>query len=246
MPSITIWPPPRTTRPSLESAAVTNVSVLGSSRATLVDSSSDSPSGGAADGVDADASDRLGSVVGGGGNGDDGVGDDGTAADGTVTGGAMGTPPTVAVGVETDGAGTGIGVGIGIGGLVAGAVSVGTDRLSPRRPPHFAFQPASICRSLRSNPLGAANLVGALGSLNGFEASDASALALNSPADASAYGCPWVPYVALPESPGQRASAYCGCWKLPAAAVCPIGPVSAGLAVPSANGELSTCVCAIE
>ncbi len=86
-----------------------------------------------------------------------------------------------------------------------------------------------------------------LGPLNACEASEASAVALNSLASATADGCPCVPYVALPESlPGQRASAYCGCWKLPAAAVCPIGPVSAGLAVPSANGELSTWAWDIE
>ena len=143
----------------------------------------------------------------------------------------------------------------GVGTVAAGIVTVGFFRprdgfFRPRGTANFAFQAASVCRSLRSNPLGVANLVddGALIPLNEFEASSASAVALNSPASATADGCPFVPYVALPESlsPGQRASAYCGCWKFPAATVCPIGPVSAGLAVPSANGELSTCVWDIE
>jgi hypothetical protein len=85
-----------------------------------------------------------------------------------------------------------------------------------------------------------------LGPLTPCEAFDASAVARYSLADAVAYGSPGFPYVALPVSPGQRASAYCGCWKWPAAAVCPRGPVSNGLAVPWANGELSTCEWAIE
>jgi hypothetical protein len=202
--------------------------------------------------LDADASDRLGTVVGGDGKGADGKGDDGEggdgkggdgmAPDGTVTGGVILTPPMVAVGVET------VGVGIGFGALVIGVVRVGAGLSKPRRTPHFAFHSASVCRSLRSNPLGAAILVDdALVPLNECQASEASAVALNSLASATAYGCPWVPYVALPELlPGQRASAYCGCWKLPAAAVCPIGPVSAGLAVPWAKGALSTCVWDIE
>src|SRR5205085_10196775 len=86
MPSITIAPPPRLTRPRLDSPLVNNVLVFESRVAMVDDVSSVSPSLG---GVDADASLRGAPVAP----------TDGNVA-GTVTGGA-GLPPAVALGVVT-------------------------------------------------------------------------------------------------------------------------------------------------
>ena len=193
MPSITIWPPPRLTRPSRDSPLVTNAPVLESRAEEVDDSSNDSPSpdadpdeDGAAGEFD-DASERD-AVRGTGGN------------DGTVTGGAgLFAPPIGALGVVTPGIDGVVTGGAGVGNLPLGGVGTGTGTgtgtaglfgSTPRTPCHFAFQPASACRSLPSNPTGVANLMfeppGALGPLNAFEASEACAVALYSLAFATA------------------------------------------------------------
>jgi hypothetical protein len=154
----------------------------------------------------------------------------GTLTVGVVTVG-VGTVGVVTVGVVTFGTGTGT-----LGGV--GAFSL-------RGTSHFAFHAARAAPSLRESAFGRAMPGGDVP----FEpeASEHSAVALKEVAAATAYGPPWFPNDALPEFlSGQRASAYCGCWKWVAAAVCPMGPVSAGLAVPSANGELSTAEWASE
>ncbi len=164
MPSITIWPPPRLTRPRLDSPLVTSayafdgsavvvvvfVSVVvapavdtsvAGTRAVIVDDlSSDSPS----PDVDADDSDRAGLDA------------DGRA--GVVVGGAGLTPPTGAWGVDT----APIGVGIVTVGAVAptfgtvtvgfGVVTAGTGDFGASAPSHFAFHAfsaAGACRRTR-------------------------------------------------------------------------------------------------
>src|SRR4051794_1415501 len=219
MPSSTIWPSPMLTRFRLDSPLVTSAPLFGSSAVRAVEWSSVAPS------PEADDSEREGVNCCGAAPG----------TDGTVTDGTVATPPTVTVGVVTVGT-------VPIGGVAFG----GAGGFRPSGTSHFAFHASRARSRRRSNPFGSASLPDPVGPLKPLDAAEASAVALNSPASAVAYGLPCSPYVALPEFPGQRASAYWGCWKFPAAAVCPMGPVSAGLAVPSANGALSTWVCAIE
>jgi hypothetical protein len=198
------------------------------------------------EGADADPSD--GRDTGGCGS-DTAAGDrDGpiAPADGNFGGCTGGlTPPTGSCGVVTLGGLTGeLGTVTGADGVVAFGVAF----VIPRGPLHFVFHVASAWLSRLSKPKGTASVFVpfAPGPLKLFEGSEASAFARLLSAAEAAYGPPWLPYVASSGPPGHRASAYWGCWKLPAAAVCPTGPVSKGLAVPSANGELSTCEWAIE
>jgi hypothetical protein len=190
MPSITIWPPPRLTRPRLDSPLVTKV--LPSSVARVDELSSVSPSPGV-DAVDADVSDR-----------DFGADDCGVApgigkpVDGTVTGGAGLAPPAAGVVTGATGVVTGalgvvtftfgaVGFGSGaFGSGVFGSVTVATGVVTVgvgfvgARPCHFAFQPASACCSWPLNPLGTARVGAPLGSpgpLNPFDAREASAVA---------------------------------------------------------------------
>src|SRR4051812_45826411 len=218
MPLITIWPPPRLTRPTLDSPLVTNVPpgvvsalawplvalllllpfdvvafaflLVASSVARVDDVSSDRPSAGGGSDADAEASDR-----------DDAGADercDGNGAGGVVTVGVGLTGRgvvTVAIGVVTVAAG-GVTLGFGTVTPVFGSVTVpagvetgGTALRRPRRPPHVAFHGASACRSFRSNPFGIA-IFGALGPFIGLDASAASAAARYFPASAVAYGPP--------------------------------------------------------
>src|SRR5579864_358645 len=146
IPSITICPPPRLTRPSLDSPLVTSLWVVGSTVARVDDSSSDSPSAGGA--VDADANERDGVVM-------ERADARGVGGNGTVTGDGGGcTPPTGTAGVVT--------VATGVGTVTVGAagslpLSVGFFR--PSGPCHFAFQAASTCRRRPSNPRGTASLI---------------------------------------------------------------------------------------
>jgi len=163
MPSITIWPPPRLTRPSLDSPLVTNLWVLGSTVARVDDSSSDSPS--PDPDVDSDASDRDEVVV-------SRAELRGVGGKGRVTGGGGGcTPPTVTVGVVT--VATGV-VTVGVLTVTVGTVIFPPGFVGLRRPCQFAFQAASAARRRPSKPFGTASMVGSAGPLNPFEASEAS------------------------------------------------------------------------
>src|SRR5689334_10766992 len=104
MPSITIAPPPRLTRPTLDSPLVSSVLVLVSSVASVDDVSSVSPSLGGA-GADADASER----------GALGAPSVGKVGGGTVTGGVA--FPALAVGVATVATGVVTAGGVGTFGF---------------------------------------------------------------------------------------------------------------------------------
>jgi hypothetical protein len=193
MPSITICPPPMLTRPRLDSPLVTKV--LPSRVARVDDRNSVSPS----PGVDADASDRGAPVAP----------TVGKLVDGTVTDGAGLVPAVLSLGVVTVATGVGtvaLGVvtftfgagafGSGAFGIATVAIGVVTVGFFGATPCHFAFHPASACRSWPSNPLGTARVgapPGSPGPLNPFDASEASAVARYSSAAAVAYGPPWLP-----------------------------------------------------
>jgi hypothetical protein len=180
MPSITIWPPPRLTRPSLDSPLVTNALVLGSRLVKVDDSSSDSPS--PDDDADDAASDRDGvpapRAVGDGPVGSGGAGTGGVGTGGVGTGG-VGNPPRGAVGAVTVATGV-VTAGVGVVTVAIGFLTVRepVGVFGLRRPCHFAFHAASVCRSRPSNPLGAAIALGTPGPLKPLEASEASAVAL--------------------------------------------------------------------
>jgi hypothetical protein len=154
---------------------------LGSRALWVDDSSSDSPSpddddvASDLDGVPAPRADG-GGVALPLADGDGTVGN-GVDTGGVGTGGAMFNPPTVAVGVVTVAIGV-VTVGVGVLTVTVGVVTppVGFFRLG--RLCHFAFHPASACRSRPSNPLGTAIVLGTLGPFNPFEASEDSAVAL--------------------------------------------------------------------
>jgi hypothetical protein len=158
---------------------------------------------------------------------------------------AAGSVGTVTLGVDTVGVGIvtgGLG-GLGTFGRCTGVLGFRRDgAFSLRGTSHVAFNVARAALSRWETPLGSFRPggEGAEGADPPLEASVHSEVAWKAVASATAYGPPWLPNDALPEAlPGQRASAYWGCWKWDAAAVCPTGPVSKGLDVPSADGELS-------
>src|SRR5581483_11625475 len=218
----TIWPPPRLTVPRLDSPLVASPPLL--VREADVVASNAALSGGA---------DGFGEVV---------VGEVDVFV--VLVAEVVEEPDVVVPGPSPVGRVT---VGTGIGRVVL------LSELNRRRffrsrlsgAAHLAFQAASATLKRRLKPFGACM---PLGAPPDDEASWHSAVASYSLAWATAYGPPLLPNDSLSVAcePGQRASAYWGCEKLPAAAVWPSGPVSNGLDVPSANGELSTCAWAIE